>query len=180
MRRMLAVLGAVPLALAMVLGSVGSAAADSVCPTAPNVFFATVAFPAGYWSEGSHEIVFALPDFGYSSDPYTLVVDPDATLFRGQVLVNPISDTELNLLASDGSHPAAINPGQAIVIRDIWGDTDVRGLASWHNEINETLSWDGQAAVTMNLTGIMSSCIVGGPNKTTIAYWVRHYGAPQR
>jgi hypothetical protein len=100
--------------------------------------------------------------------------------YSGQVLINPISDTELNLLASDGTHPTAINPGQATVIRDIWGGTDVRGLASWHNDINETLSWDDHAAVTMKLTGIMSSCIVGGANKTTIAYWIRHYGPPLR
>jgi hypothetical protein len=177
-RRMLGLLGAFLLAGTMLLASVGWAAAESVCATGPNAFFATVSFPAGYWTVGSHEITFALPDDGFISDPYTLIVNPGATLYPGQVLITPISETELSLLASDGTHPAAINPAQATVIRDIWGDTDVRGLAWWHNHINETLSWDDHAAVTMKLTGIQSACIVGGANKTTIAYWFRHYGPP--
>jgi hypothetical protein len=178
MRRILSLLGALLLASAMALPSAGSVLADNVGCGSGHFFLSTVSFPAGFWSEGPHHLTFAAPDFGVTFGPYTLTVDSHATLYPGQVLINPLNPPDLRLLASDGTHPTAINPGQATVVRDFWGADSQSDLVSFHNSATETLSWDDGPAVAMHFGGLSSGCLSGGPNKTTEGYWLRHYGPP--
>lgn len=173
MRRIATVLAATLLAGVLVVPGARPAAADSVCPEWDHFFTSTLSFPAGFWSEGRHEITFAVDP--YFSHTYRFVVDDGAPLYPGAVLMTPQTERRMDLVAADHVLPAAINPMQETVAREVVVG-DMEFLLWAHNDTIETISWDGGPAVQTHYGGISSSCVYGGPNKTTLSEWLRAYG----
>ncbi len=147
-------------------------AATSACGDV-HVFTATVSFPAGYWTEGDHTLSWEVK--GAFSDTNGFKVDPAAPPYPGAVLLTN-NGSDLQLLASDGTEPSAINPAQRTVARDIVGSDDLPFLTYLHNNFSETLHWDTNGSTSMKFGGLSSPCIYGGPYKQAVnAEWLRAY-----
>ncbi len=177
MRRTLAPSAALLLASAMVMPMAAPVAADSACQAMGHFFTVTVSFPAGYWHEGSHTLTFSVDP--YFTEPYTFDVDADVPLQPAQVLMTP-GETGIDLLALDHLYLDAVNPDQPTVARYIVGSDDLAFLVWARTRTTMMISWDGGPAVVGHQGGISSSCVYGGPNKTTVAEWYRGYAAYQK
>jgi hypothetical protein len=189
MRRALGTPMALLLACALLLPTAAPVAADPVCRGMGHFMTATVSFPAGYWGEGTHSLTFRVEEdatgvelFSFTQD---FEVSAGADLYPGQVLMDPGEEENLQLVAPDHAYPDAVNPEQPTVARYVLfpdpADPEALSFLVWaRTRTTMYISWDDHPEVTARLGGLNSACLYGGPNKTTMAEWLRAYGAFQK
>jgi hypothetical protein len=188
MRRVLVTPTAALLACALLLPGAAPVAADPVCRDMGHFMTATVSFPAGYWDEGTHSLTFRVEMNATGEQIFSLTqsfeVSAGAELYPGQVLMDPGDADRIQLVAPDHASPSAVNPDQPTVARYVLlaepGKDGLAFLVWAHTRTTMYIAWDDHPEVEALLGGLSSLCLYGGPNKTTMAEWLRAYGAFQK
>jgi hypothetical protein len=185
----LGTLAAALLACALLLPGAATVAADPVCPTLGHFMTATVSFPGGYWDEGSHSLTFRVEVNATGEELFEFTQDfevsAEADRYPGQVLMDPGEEDAIVLVAAGHEHPASIDPDQPTVARYVLfpdpADPEALPFLVWaRTRTTMYISWDGDPEVEAHLGGLNGTCLYGGPNKTTMAEWLRAYAAFQK